>query len=270
MLPATVGFELHDTPVVKAALSGQLPEAAGKAVVLVTGDQGWPGRRIEALRRAKPALLIVVDRSGVIFRQAEEYGIGKLLDPEAPGAATPWLLLHHQDFAHAVEGDLAGATLTAQAAQPVVKPVKVRNVIAVLRGSDPALRDSYVLVTAHYDHVGVKPGCKEGDLHLQRRQRRCQRNGLGDGSGGGAGAAGSRGPSGASCSWRCSGRKRGWWGARYYVRHPVFPLARTVADVNLEQLGAHRRGGRRQSRVRHVHRLRVFQPAGGCSRRPAS
>jgi Zn-dependent M28 family amino/carboxypeptidase len=42
------------------------------------------------------------------------------------------------------------------------RPVKVHNVVGVLRGSDPALRDTYVLVTAHYDHLGIR-GTGEGD-----------------------------------------------------------------------------------------------------------
>src|SRR5438270_7787175 len=41
------------------------------------------------------------------------------------------------------------------------QPVKARNVIGVLRGADAALKESYVLVTAHYDHLGTKAG--EGD-----------------------------------------------------------------------------------------------------------
>src|SRR4051812_37199527 len=35
-----------------------------------------------------------------------------------------------------------------------------RNVVGVLQGSDPSLADTFVLVTAHYDHVGV---CKPGE-----------------------------------------------------------------------------------------------------------
>jgi len=41
-------------------------------------------------------------------------------------------------------------------------PVKVRNVVGILRGSDPVLKDTYILVTAHYDHVGLKPGQGDG------------------------------------------------------------------------------------------------------------
>src|SRR5262245_3583552 len=43
------------------------------------------------------------------------------------------------------------------------KPVvKLRNVVGLLRGSDSVLRDSYVIVSAHYDHIGVRP-TGEGD-----------------------------------------------------------------------------------------------------------
>lgn len=47
-------------------------------------------------------------------------------------------------------------------ATPPQAPVKVRNVVGILRGSDPVLKDTYVLVTAHYDHVGLKPGQGDG------------------------------------------------------------------------------------------------------------
>jgi len=45
---------------------------------------------------------------------------------------------------------------------PAAQPVKLRNVIGVLRGADPALRDTYLVVTAHYDHLGVR-GTGDGD-----------------------------------------------------------------------------------------------------------
>ena len=38
------------------------------------------------------------------------------------------------------------------------QPLKVRNVVGLLRGSDPELSKTYVLVTAHYDHLGVREG----------------------------------------------------------------------------------------------------------------
>lgn len=45
---------------------------------------------------------------------------------------------------------------------PTEGPSRVRNVIGLLRGSDPVLKDTYILVTAHYDHLGIR-GSGEGD-----------------------------------------------------------------------------------------------------------
>src|SRR5437762_9490200 len=42
------------------------------------------------------------------------------------------------------------------------KMEKVRNVIGILRGSDPALKDTCVVVSGHYDHLGIRP-MQEGD-----------------------------------------------------------------------------------------------------------
>jgi hypothetical protein len=112
---------------------------------------------------------------------------------------------------------------------------KVRNVIGVLRGSDPVLKDTYVLVTAHYDHLGVKAS-GEGDLIY---------NGAND-DGSGTVAV-------VELSWALSrmkvrpkrsvvfmtfwGEELGLRGSRYYGEHPIVPIEKTVADVNLEQIG---------------------------------
>ena len=45
---------------------------------------------------------------------------------------------------------------TTMTARGSTEPQKVRNVIGILRGSDPKLKDTYVMVTAHYDHLGIR------------------------------------------------------------------------------------------------------------------
>ena len=114
------------------------------------------------------------------------------------------------------------------------KPVRVRNVVGVLRGSDPALKDTYVLVTAHYDHLGIKPG--EGDTIY---------NGANDDGSGtvsvievaSALASMKQRPRRSIVFMTFFGEERGLLGSRYYGQHPLFPLDRTVADINLEQVG---------------------------------
>lgn len=109
---------------------------------------------------------------------------------------------------------------------------KVRNVIGVIRGTDPALKDSYVIVTAHYDHLGKREG--EGDTIF---------NGANDDGSGVAGviecarALSEMKPKRSivfMCFW---GEEAGLQGSRYYCQKPVFPLAKTIANVNLEQIG---------------------------------
>ncbi len=109
---------------------------------------------------------------------------------------------------------------------------KVRNVIGVLKGTDPKLKDTYVIVTAHYDHLGKREG--EGDTIF---------NGANDDGSGTAGVIEcARALAGLKpkrsivfmCFW---GEEAGLQGSRYYCQKPVFPLAKTIANVNLEQIG---------------------------------
>jgi len=128
-----------------------------------------------------------------------------------------------------------GARVSAHIPPPKATPVKLRNVIGVLRGADPALRDSYVLVTAHYDHLGIR-GSGPGD-HIY--------NGADDDASGTASAieiaetlAGlPERPRRSVVFMTFFGEELGEVGSRYYVAHPVFPLAKTAVDLNLEQLG---------------------------------
>lgn len=108
----------------------------------------------------------------------------------------------------------------------------VRNVLGVVRGSDPTLRETYVLVTAHYDHLGAREG--EGDQIY---------NGANDNASGTAGVielarALARSKPKRTLVFLCFwGEEAGLQGSRHYAENPVFPLARTIANVNLEQIG---------------------------------
>lgn len=112
---------------------------------------------------------------------------------------------------------------------------KVQNVIGVLRGSDPKLRDTYILLTAHYDHLGMKTS-GEGDLIF---------NGANDDGSGTVGVMEIASalsklnprPKRSIVFMTFYGEEKGLVGSRYYGAHPVFPVAKTIADINLEQIG---------------------------------
>jgi Zn-dependent M28 family amino/carboxypeptidase len=92
-----------------------------------------------------------------------------------------------------------------------------------------------VLLTAHYDHLGIR-GTGPGD-HIY--------NGANDDGSGTASvievanalAALPTRPKRSIVFLTFYGEELGLVGSRYYGAHPIFPLAKTIADVNLEQLG---------------------------------
>ncbi|MGA2182919.1 MAG: M28 family peptidase [Bryobacteraceae bacterium] len=106
-----------------------------------------------------------------------------------------------------------------------------KNVVGVLRGSDPRLRDTCVVLSAHYDHLGVR-----GDKIY---------NGANDDGSGtvsvieiaSALATLSPHPKRTIVFAAFFGEERGQLGSQYFVRHPVCPGDATVVDLNLEQLG---------------------------------
>ena len=109
-----------------------------------------------------------------------------------------------------------------------VREINSANVVAKIPGSDPKLRNEYVVYSAHWDHLG--------------RQDDNIFHGASDNASGTAGAlelarAFTRLPTHPKRTivflWTTA-EEKGLLGARYYVEHPLYPLANTAADINLD------------------------------------
>ncbi|MEM1358749.1 MAG: M28 family peptidase [Bacteroidota bacterium] len=115
-----------------------------------------------------------------------------------------------------------------------VKELIGENVLGFVEGTDPELKDEVLVVSAHYDHIG-----KRGDSVF---------NGADDNGSGtssvlevaeafvkakemGKGARRS-----VLFLW-VSGEEKGLLGSEYYASHPIFPLANTIADINVDMVG---------------------------------
>ncbi|MGB8509310.1 MAG: M28 family peptidase [Pyrinomonadaceae bacterium] len=151
-------------------------------------------------------------------------------------AAAPLIIVHGTPASKIYdELKTGGATLTVNLHAPQDTPVRVRNVAGVLRGSDPTLKDTYVIVSAHYDHLGVREG-SEGDRIF---------NGANDDGSGTVGVVELASvlstlkvrPKRSILFMTFFGEEKGLLGSRYYGRHPLVPLRATVAQINLEQIG---------------------------------
>jgi hypothetical protein len=173
-----------------------------------------------------------VSIEGLDLVTVREVRNSQTIDPEVPrrparnAIAAPELI---EFLKHASD---ARVTLHVQPA--LERSAKVRNVAGILRGSDPALRDTYVMLTAHYDHIGM--GGSGPDKIF---------NGANDDGSGtvsvmeiaSAIAALSPHPKRSILFVTFFGEELGMVGSRYYARHPLVPLTNTIADLNLEQLG---------------------------------
>jgi hypothetical protein len=128
--------------------------------------------------------------------------------------------------------------------------VPTQNVVAVVEGADPELKQEYVAVGAHYDHVGdsSQTGCQPagGDTIC---------NGADDDGSGTVGvlamaeafAKGPRPKRSILFVWH-AGEERGLWGSEYFVEHPTVPLDKIVAQLNIDMIGRSRQADDKESR----------------------
>ncbi|MGH9834925.1 MAG: M28 family peptidase [Blastocatellia bacterium] len=185
------------------------------------------------------AFVVSIDRNG---ESGQGVGSRRLFDENrramGGGGGAQFLTIHGARFAKlfdAMKTGEATGSFSLRAPAAVEKPIKLKNVIGVLRGSDPALKDTYVLVTAHYDHVGMGTAVNGDGIF----------NGANDDGSGtvsvielaSALSTLKQRPKRSIVFMTVFGEERGLLGSRYYGRHPVFPIEKTVADINLEHVG---------------------------------
>jgi Zn-dependent M28 family amino/carboxypeptidase len=118
--------------------------------------------------------------------------------------------------------------------------VRPYNVVAILRGSDPVLRNQYLVVESHLDGAVGTRAVNGDDIY----------NAADDNATGTSGnlaialalAAGPKPKRSILFLWD-SGEERGLWGTRYFVSKPPVPLESIVAEINVDMIGANRAPG---------------------------
>ncbi len=136
-------------------------------------------------------------------------------------------------------------TVSVDIPAPEDQNVVVKNVIGVLPGSDPVLKNTYVMLTAHYDHIGTTDTAGRAALNRKAAGNDRIFNGANDDGSGTvsvveiakAMAGITPRPKRSMIFMTFFGEERGLIGSQYYGHHPRFPIAQTVADLNLEQVG---------------------------------
>ncbi len=232
------------------SLSEEQAAAMRDQVVVIEGPAADRGSRFRfrRLRRGMLARLTELGARGVLFvspgQANDERGRGRgngrrLVDETqgGDGAGPAVMTVHDADLLawwSAAETGPTDARLSIDF-EPDVTPAPLKNVVGVLRGSDPELSKTYVLVTAHYDHIGTREGM-EGDNIF---------NGANDDGSGTVSvielahalATLKPRPKRSLVFMTVFGEEKGLLGSRYYGRHPLFPVEKTIANINLEHMG---------------------------------
>jgi hypothetical protein len=241
-------------------------DLAGKVVVVVNGapagadsatrarleSQGAISERLARILPQRPAgvVILLAGKGRELFHQiapvlergvALRSGAADLPDSERP---IPMILLGVADSGSPLlpagwpSDDrarvLTGRRLTAQVEQVKV-PVTGYNVAAVVRGSDPLLRHTYVAYGAHYDHVGVVAPVNGDSIA----------NGADDDGSGTVGLLAiarvlQQSPVKPKRStlfvWHV-GEEKGLLGSKYFTDHPMVPIDSIVAQLNADMIG---------------------------------
>lgn len=113
--------------------------------------------------------------------------------------------------------------------------VNSQNVVSLIKGSDPILSKEYVVITAHYDHVGTIPATEEDQDTIFNGARD---NGMGIVAlMSAAKALSQQKPKRSVIFLAVTAEELGLLGSTYYAAHPLIPLENTVFNLNTDGAG---------------------------------
>jgi hypothetical protein len=161
------------------------------------------------------------------------------LDDGEPGATIPYgFLKPGDDFMTTLQAKKKGIKGSVASSGIQVNRMESFNVGGVLEGTDPKLKSEYVIMTAHFDHVGV--GAQGGGAFTEQDSIF---NGARDNAFGtisllaSARAFAEKKPRRSIIILAVTGEEMGLLGSKYYAEHPLIPLNETVYNFNTDGAG---------------------------------
>jgi hypothetical protein len=204
--------------------------AAGPAAILVplgAPDSIW---NLLAARQRQMLTRRSWDATGAPLLMMREQVISQLLAPHGIDLATA------RGAGHPLRATALPMPITVTLRAAFVTRMAAPNVIGILEGSDPALKNEYVVFSAHMDHLGVGPPDASGDSIA---------NGADDDASGTAAvielaeafAALPTPPKRSLIFLTVSGEEMGLYGSDAFAARPPVPIGQIVADLNIDMVG---------------------------------
>jgi Zn-dependent M28 family amino/carboxypeptidase len=182
----------------------------GEQFDLVTPDKNMGRAAIEGW--------ITLDQAKTLLKNA-----GQEFDALKAQAAT-------RDFKPVPLGTTASMTI-----KNTLRTIDSRNVAGILEGSDPKLKDEFVVYTAHWDHFGknadgIFHGAEDDALGCAALIEEAR-----------AFTKAQAPPKRSVLFLAVTAEEQGLLGSQYYATQPLHPLAKTAADINLDSWNTHGR-----------------------------
>jgi Zn-dependent M28 family amino/carboxypeptidase len=218
---------------------------AAKGILVIPDSQtaqNWEQLRARVLQPARstvekfttqpntppvPAVTMSMKMANFLF-DGEKFDASTLVSKNEAGETVPAFELN--------SSKRVTVTIAIKAERPMTQ-----NVVAVWEGGDPVLKNEYVAVGAHYDHVGI---CAPGQA-----DQIC--NGADDDGSGTTALLGmaeaishakQRPKRSVLFVWHC-GEEKGLWGSRYFTDYPTIPLDKVVTQLNIDMIGRSKKEG---------------------------
>nr|WKN39394.1 M28 family peptidase [Tunicatimonas sp. TK19036] len=129
----------------------------------------------------------------------------------------------------------SGEMATLSVAPKTRKPIDTKNVVAILEGTDDDLKDEYVVLSAHYDHVGVNPQATGAQDSIYNGARD---NAMGTTALLSAAKYFSEHPPKRSLLFLAfTAEEKGLLGSEWYAEHPLLPMEQLVFNLNTDGAG---------------------------------
>ena len=263
------GLDVRDKIVVAAA--GLLPQGVARGELKGKAGEGeWEDAASYARRNGAKGLIVIprnferVWRFGRFSADRDNYQVARFVAagsaatgaPELPTILPSAALLDAlfagekragADILKAITAGDAGEPFAFGANKRAEFTVSVgsnkamtQNVVGVLEGGDPVLKNEYVAIGAHYDHVGTGLPVNGDSVY----------NGADDDGSGTVGvlaiaealARGARPKRSVLFVWHCA-EEKGLWGSEYFTKFPTVPLKQIVAQLNIDMIGRSKKEG---------------------------
>ena len=229
-------------------------DVAGKVVFVMGGDpesrsnqatfDAIPKKRKIAEAKGAAALIEIYNLSFPWNFFVQYFGRENLSLPSADQSSAGRTIVYgwmqpsteYDDVKILKEGGKAKVSLSSSGFSREITPSS--NVVGVLEGSDPELKDEYVLLSAHFDHVGV--GAEGGGAYSAADSifNGTRDNGIGSMAMlATARALGQKPPKRSIIYFACTGEEKGLLGSKYYAENPLIPLEQTVYNLNIDNGG---------------------------------